>query len=141
RLLVQRGRQSVGTSVARRPPLRRDHRGCRPVVDREEREEPLDLLRALEPDAVIAHEATFRREDRGRSSLVQVMQAAVGPYLDPTVADSTRRSEIVADELLDGGRHTLYLSAPPDEQARFRPLFTALLGQVISAAYLQAGRC
>src|SRR3954447_7333064 len=68
------------------------------------------------------------------------MQAAVGPYLDPTVADSARHSEIVAEELLDGGRHTLYLSAPPDEQDRYRPLFTALLGQVIAAAYKQAGR-
>lgn len=109
-------------------------------VDREERDEPLDLLRALEPDAAIAHEATFRREDRGRSSLIQVMQSAVGPYLDPIVADSARRSEIVADELLDGGRHTLYLSAPPDEQDRLRPLFTALLGQVIAAAFKHAGR-
>lgn len=109
-------------------------------VDREEREEPLALLRALEPDAAIAHEATFRREDRGRSSLIQVMQAAVGPYLDPTVAESARRAEIVADELLDGGRHTLYLSAPPNEQDRFRPLFTTLLGQVITAAYRRAGQ-
>jgi type IV secretion system protein VirD4 len=109
-------------------------------VDREERDEPLALLRALEPDAAVAHEATFRREDRGRSSLIQVMQAAVGPYLDPIVAESARRSEIVADELLDGGRHTLYLSAPPDEQDRLRPLFTALLGQVIATAYKQAGR-
>lgn len=109
-------------------------------VDREERDEPLALLRALEPDAAVAHEATFRREDRGRSSLIQVMQSAVGSYLDPVVADSARRSEIVADELLDGGRHTLYLSAPPDEQDRLRPLFTALLGKVIGAAYKQAGR-
>jgi type IV secretion system protein VirD4 len=109
-------------------------------VDREEREEPLALLRALEPDAAIAHEATFRREDRGRSSLIQVMQSAVGPYLDPVVADSARRSEIVAEELLDGGTHTLYLSAPPDEQDRLRPLFTALLGQVFAAAYKRAGR-
>lgn len=109
-------------------------------VDREEKDEPLALLRALEPDAAVAHEATFRREDRGRSSLIQVMQSAVGPYLDPIVAESARRSEIVADELLDGGRHTLYLSAPPDEQDRLRPLFTVLLGQVISAAYKRAGR-
>jgi type IV secretion system protein VirD4 len=108
-------------------------------VDREEQDEPLALLRTLEPDAAIAHEATFRREDRGRSSLIQVMQAAVGPYLDPTVAASARRAEIVADELLDGGRHTLYLSAPPNEQDRFRPLFTTLLGQVIAAAYRRAG--
>jgi type IV secretion system protein VirD4 len=109
-------------------------------VDREERDEPLALLRALEPDAAVAHEATFRREDRGRSSLIQVMQSAVGPYLDPIVAESARRSEIVAEELLDGGRHTLYLSAPPDEQDRLRPLFTTLLGQVIAAAYKHAGR-
>jgi type IV secretion system protein VirD4 len=109
-------------------------------VDREEREEPLALLRALEPDAAVAHEATFRREDRGRSSLIQVMQSAVGPYLDPIVIESARRCEIVPDELLDGGGHTLYLSAPPDEQDRLRPLFTALLGQVIAAAYKQAGR-
>jgi type IV secretion system protein VirD4 len=109
-------------------------------VDREERDEPLALLRTLEPDAAVAHEATFRREDRGRSSLIQVMQSAVGPYLDPVVAESARRSEIVPEELLDGGRHTLYLSAPPDEQDRLRPLFTAVLGQVIAAAYRQAGR-
>ena len=109
-------------------------------VDREERDEPLGILRAVEPDAAVAHEATFRREDRGRSSLIQVMQSAVGPYLDPVVAESARRSEIVPEELLDGGRHTLYLSAPPDEQDRLCPLFTAVLGQVIAAAYKQAGR-
>jgi type IV secretion system protein VirD4 len=104
-------------------------------VDREERDEPLDILRTLESDAVIAHEATFRREERGRSSLIQVMQAAVGPYLDPAVAESARRSDIAADKFLDGGAHTLYLTAPPDEQDRFRPLFTALLSQIIVAAY------
>ncbi|HUP86847.1 MAG TPA: type IV secretory system conjugative DNA transfer family protein [Acidimicrobiales bacterium] len=109
-------------------------------VDREERDEPLALLRALEPDAAIAHEATFRREERGRSNLVQVLQSSVGPYLDPTVMETARRCDIVPSELLDGGRHTLYLSALPDEQDRLRPLFTALLGQVISAAYRQAGR-
>lgn len=109
-------------------------------VDREERDEPLALLRALEPDAAVAHEATFRREERGRSSLVQVMQSSVGPYLDPTVMETARRCDIVPGELLDGGRHTLYLSALPDDQDRLRPLFTALLGQVISAAYRQAGR-
>lgn len=109
-------------------------------VDREERDEPLALLRALEPDAAVAHEATFRREERGRSSLVQVLQSSVGAYLDPTVMDTARRCDIVPSELLDGGRHTLYLSALPDDQDRLRPLFTALLGQVISAAFRQAGR-
>lgn len=109
-------------------------------VDREEQAEPLAILRSLEPDAALAHEATYRREERGRSSLIQVMQSAVGPYLDPTVAASAKRSEIVASQLLDGGAHTLYISAPSDEQDRFRPLFTTVLSQVLSAVYRQSGQ-
>lgn len=108
-------------------------------VDREERDEPLAILRGLEPDAVLAHEATFRREDRARSSLVQVMQTAVGPYLDPVVAASAVRSDIAAGELLDGSASTLYITAPADEQDRLRPLFTAVLGQVLTEVYRRAG--
>jgi type IV secretion system protein VirD4 len=109
-------------------------------VDREDRDEPLAILRTLEPDAVVAHEATFRREDRARSSLIQVMQSAVGPYLDPVVAASATRADIVAAELLDGTPSTLYITAPADEQDRLRPLFTAVLSQVLAEVYRTAGR-
>jgi hypothetical protein len=34
--------------------------------------------------------------------------------------------------LLDGGRHTLFLCAPPHQQRQFMPLFTALARQVVS---------
>lgn len=109
-------------------------------VDREERDEPLAILRDLSSDAALAHQATFRREERARSSLVQVLQSAVGPYLEPTVGASAERSSFTAADLLDGGAHTLYIAAPADEQDRLRPLFTLMLGQVLAEVYRQSGR-
>ena len=44
--------------------------------------------RPRQPDAALAHQATFRREDRARSSLFQVMQQILSVYLDPVVAAS-----------------------------------------------------
>jgi type IV secretion system protein VirD4 len=104
-------------------------------IDREERDEVLSLLRHLHPDAVLVHEATFRREDRARSSLFQVMQQILGVYLDPRVAASAARHDISAPALIDGGSHTLYVTAPHHDQARLRPLFATLIGQVITAVY------
>ncbi|HMJ77737.1 MAG TPA: type IV secretory system conjugative DNA transfer family protein, partial [Iamia sp.] len=109
-------------------------------VDQEERDEPLAILRDVSSDATLAHQATFRREERARSSLVQVLQSAVGPYLEPTVAAAAERSSFMASDLLDGGAHTLYIAAPADEQDRLRPLFTLMLGQVLAEVYRQAGR-
>ncbi|MFK4069004.1 type IV secretory system conjugative DNA transfer family protein [Streptomyces sp. NPDC029674] len=42
----------------------------------------------------------------------------------------TRRLSL--QTLLDGGRHTLFLCAPPHQQRQFMPLFTALARQVVS---------
>jgi type IV secretion system protein VirD4 len=104
-------------------------------IDREERDEVLAIVADEDPDAALAHEATFRREDRARSSLFQVMQEILGAYLDPGVATSASRNDIVATDLLDGTPRTLYLSAPHHHQARLRPLFSTLVGQVLTAIY------
>jgi hypothetical protein len=63
------------------------------------------------------------------------MYRALGVYDDPVVAASMDRHEVVPDELLDGGRHTLYLTAPEHDQARFRLLNATLLRQVLAGAY------
>jgi type IV secretion system protein VirD4 len=109
-------------------------------IDAEEHDELIAILRLLNEDAVLAHEATFRRELRARSSLFQVMQQVASPYLDPLVAASAERHEIVPEDLLDGGAHTLYVSAPHHDQARFRPLFAMLVGQIITAIYERVAR-
>jgi type IV secretion system protein VirD4 len=49
------------------------------------------------------------------------------------VAASAERSDIHPDLLLDGGNHTLYISAPGDDQNQLRPLFGALVHQVLAA--------
>lgn len=109
-------------------------------IDMEERDEVLAELRAVEPDAAVAHAATFRREDAARASLFHVMQQIVGAYLDPQVAASAERHEIACDELLDGGPHTLYVAAPYHDQARVRPLFAALIRQMLGTVHDHVSR-
>ena len=104
-------------------------------IDNEERDDVLAELRAVEPDAAVAHAATFRREGEARNSLFFVMRNIVGAYLDPVVGRSARRHEIECDELLDGGPHTLYVIAPHHDQARMRPLFAALIRQMLGAVH------
>jgi type IV secretion system protein VirD4 len=104
-------------------------------VDTEERDDVLAILRPVEPDAAVAHAATFRREGSARTSLFGVMRALVGPYLDPTVAASALRPEIEVAELLDGGPHTLYLIAPHHGQDRVRTLHATLVRQMLNAVH------
>jgi type IV secretion system protein VirD4 len=107
-------------------------------IDAEERVDVLAVVRKLSPDAALAHEATFRREERARSSLFQVMQQILAAYLDPVVAASAERSDINPSALVDGSSSTLYLTSPYLDQARLRPLFATVVRQVINAVYEQA---
>lgn len=107
-------------------------------IDAEERVDVLAVVRRLSPDAALAHEATFRREERARSSLFQVMQQILAAYLDPVVAASAERSDINPSALVDGSSSTLYLTSPYLDQARLRPLFATVVRQVVNAVYEQA---
>lgn len=109
-------------------------------IDAEERAEVLSIVRHVEPDAVLALEATFRREERARSSLFQVMQQILVAYLDPVVAASADHCEIDVQALLHGPPSTLYVTSPHRDQARLRPIFATLIGQVVAAVYDQVAR-
>ncbi len=109
-------------------------------IDAEERDEVLGLLGRLHADAALAHQATFRREDRARSSLFQVMQQILGAYLDPAVARSAERSDIDPAELVDGTTSTLYITSPYLDQARLRPLFSTVVRQIIGEVFEQVAR-
>lgn len=107
-------------------------------IEREEREEVLDLLRPVDRDAVRAHESMFVRNDPVRSQFFHVMYQILSVYKDPVAAASADRHDIVPTELLDGDAHTLYLVAPEYDQARFRPLNTTIIRQILAAAYDRA---
>lgn len=104
-------------------------------IEREEREEVLEILRSVDRDALRAHNTTFVRDDPGRSSFFHVMYQILSVYKDPIAADSADRHEIVPTELLDGGANTLYLTTPDYDQARFRPLCSTIVRQMLAAAY------
>jgi type IV secretion system protein VirD4 len=103
-------------------------------IEREERDEVLELLRPIDRTAFHAHETTFFRDDPSRSRFFHLMYQMLSVYGDPTVAATSTKHEIVPAELLDGGRHTLYLTAPEHDQARFQPLFAVIIRQILTEA-------
>jgi hypothetical protein len=102
-------------------------------IEREERDEVLTILRRIDQSAAHAHETTFFREDASRSQFFHLMFQVLSVYADPTVAATAAKHEIVPAELLDGGHHTLYLTAPEHDQVRFQPLFAAVVRQMLTA--------
>jgi type IV secretion system protein VirD4 len=108
-------------------------------VDTQETGEVLDVLAAAGvEEALTAAEASFGREERARSSIFTTAETVIDPFADPDVAEGEAQAVIDPKPLLDGGAHTLYLCAPSHEQRRLRPLFSALVDQVVSAVYERA---
>jgi type IV secretion system protein VirD4 len=108
-------------------------------VDTQEREEVKEaLLDAEAEEALIAAEASWKREKRQLSSIYTTTETVLAAYADPGVLASARAAEITPGRLLDGGAHTVYLCAPSHEQQRLRPLFTTLVRQLITAVYDRA---
>lgn len=85
-------------------------------------------------DAVRAFEA---QADRTRSSIEATAQALLRAYRFTRVARSARTCEITADRLLDEAA-TLYLIADAKASKLLRPIFLALLGEIVDRAYERA---
>lgn len=108
-------------------------------VDTQEAKEPrLELEAAGTPEAITALEASLGREERARSSVYTTAETVLRAFADPQVADTATTCDIDPQRLLDGGAHSLYVSAPLHEQERLRPLFTALIQTVLTTAYQHA---
>jgi type IV secretion system protein VirD4 len=85
-------------------------------------------------DAVRAFEA---QADRTRSSIEATAQALVRAYRFSQVAESARSCEITADRLLDEPA-TLYLIGDAKASRLLRPIFLALLSEIVDRAYERA---
>ncbi len=85
-------------------------------------------------DAVRAFEA---QADRTRSSIEATAQALLRAYRFSRVARSARSSAITADRLLDEAA-TLYLIGDAKAFKLLRPIFLALLSEVVDRAYQRA---
>ncbi len=87
-------------------------------------------------DAVRAFET---QADRTRSSIEATAQALLRAYRFARVQRSALRSEIDADRLLDGCS-TLYLIGDAKASKLLRPIFVALLSEIVDRAYERATR-
>jgi type IV secretory pathway TraG/TraD family ATPase VirD4 len=85
-------------------------------------------------DAIRAFEA---QSDRTRSSIEATAQALLRAYRFTRVARSASSTEITADRLLDEPA-TLYLIGDAKASKLLRPIFLALLGEVVDRAYERA---
>jgi type IV secretion system protein VirD4 len=85
-------------------------------------------------DAVSAFET---QADRTRSSIEATVQALLRAYRFARVARSAAGSEISADRLLDE-RATLYLIGDAKASKLLRPIFLALLSEIVDRAYERA---
>jgi type IV secretion system protein VirD4 len=85
-------------------------------------------------DAVRAFEA---QADRTRTSIEATAQALLRAYRFQRVLRSAGSSEITPDRLLDGPA-TLYLIGDAKASKLLRPLFLALLGEIVDRAYERA---
>jgi type IV secretion system protein VirD4 len=85
-------------------------------------------------DAVRAFEA---QADRTRTSIEATAQTLLRAYRFQRVVQSAASSEITADRLLDQAA-TLYLIGDAKASKLLRPLFLALLGEIVDRAYERA---
>jgi type IV secretory pathway TraG/TraD family ATPase VirD4 len=110
-------------------------------LDAQEEEEVAGLLdRAGVEEATAAANASWGRDERTRSSIYATAEIVLEAFADPAVLASSRTSDIQPQRLVDGPASTLYLCAPSHEQERLRPVFSALLSEVLIAAFTRAAR-
>lgn len=108
-------------------------------VDTQEDEQVRWGLELAHDDAAItAFSATTMRDERTRSNVYATTETVLAAFADPAVLASAAVSDLRAERLLDGGRHTAYLCAPAHEQRRLQPLFATLVQEVVAAAYERA---
>jgi type IV secretion system protein VirD4 len=91
-------------------------------------------------EALHAMQANWTRDHRQRSSIYTTAESVLEAYADPGVLARSKHADISADWLLDGQRNTVYLCAPAREQRRLRPVFVALLQELLDGAYAAADR-
>ncbi|MHB8659037.1 MAG: type IV secretory system conjugative DNA transfer family protein [Solirubrobacteraceae bacterium] len=122
RWVYGQGARELGEALAELTGAARDER------ELEDAHAAYDAIRAFEAQA-----------DRTRSSIEATAQALLRAYRFSRVARSAGSCEITADRLLEE-RATLYLVGDAKASKLLRPLFLALLGEIVDHAYERATR-
>ncbi len=89
-------------------------------------------------EARSAWEATQNHEHRIKSASYTTLEVVMYAYGDPDVLALSQVTDIKPRQLLDGKPNTLFVVSPSNQQERLRPLFTALISEVIHTAFQMA---
>lgn len=108
------------------------------VDSQEENEVKRVLLDLQAEEALRSAQAAWLKEPRQKGSIYTTAETVLLAYSDPIVASSAMSSEISPEILLDGGEHTLFISAPGHEQKRLRPIFETLVQSIVSYCFARA---
>jgi type IV secretion system protein VirD4 len=103
--------------------------------DEEEAEVLIALELACVPEAVRAARASLGREERQRASVYATAETVLASFADPAVAASALSCEVNPRALVAGGAGSLFCCAPAREQERLAPVFTAIVREVLDAAF------
>lgn len=110
------------------------------VDTQEEEQVKWGLELAGDPAAATAFSASTMRDERTRSNVYATTETVLAAFEDPAVLASAMTSELRAERLLDGGRHTAYICAPAHEQRRLQPLFATLVQEIVAEAYERSAK-
>jgi type IV secretion system protein VirD4 len=108
------------------------------VSTQEHDEVAMILDRACDLYALEAWAALWSGRYQLRQDFFSTAVAALDAFSSPAVRQTLRLSEIDFEAFLDGGRHTIYVSAPHTDQAKLRPLFSAFMAAAIDTIYATA---
>ncbi len=89
-------------------------------------------------EARSAWDATQNHEERIRSASYTTLEVVMYAYSDPGVLALSQVTDIQPAQLLNGGPNTLFVVSPSNQQQRLRPLFTALVSEIIDTAFTMA---
>jgi type IV secretion system protein VirD4 len=109
-------------------------------LETQEAEEPGALLDAAGAwPALQALRACWGRDDRQRSAVLATAELVLEAYAEPGLAEGPGGPPL-DPAALSAGCDSLFLCAPAHHQERLRPLFAALLGEVLAGAVDRAER-
>lgn len=108
-------------------------------VDTQEVGEVVDILEATDvPEALRAARATWQRDERQRSSVYTTAETVLEPFAEPDETGTWPEAGDVDVDALLCGSNTLYLCAPAHDQRRLQGLFSAVVKQVVEAAFARS---
>jgi cytochrome P450/type IV secretory pathway TraG/TraD family ATPase VirD4 len=108
-------------------------------VDTQELADVAQLLEQAGVAAAIdAARASWLRDDRQRSSVFTTAETVLEPFVDEPAYGVA--GEPIDPSSLVLGEHTLYLCAPAHDQRRLRGLFSAVVKDVLEAAFVRSAR-